>query len=93
MVTLADPIPRRRRRKARSAQGADIIQKVAMALALLLVGAAIFAPLLTAYDPLQQSLLARLRPPVGLSAIRRAISRAPTSWAATCSPGRCTGCG
>ncbi|HBT02198.1 MAG TPA: ABC transporter permease [Citreicella sp.] len=65
MVTLADPIPRRRRRKARSAQGADIIQKVAMALALLLVGAAIFAPLLTAYDPLQQSLLARLRPPVG----------------------------
>ena len=63
MASLADPILRRR--KSRKGQGADFIQKIAMVLAVLLVGAAIFAPLLTPFDPLQQSLLARLRPPLG----------------------------
>ncbi|MBY6092337.1 ABC transporter permease [Maritimibacter alkaliphilus] len=65
MASLADPILRLRRRTSHKGQGADIIQKIAMVLAVLLVGAALFAPLLTPFDPLQQSLLSRLRPPMG----------------------------
>jgi peptide/nickel transport system permease protein len=60
MTTLADPILRRRRPSATNA-----IQKVALTLAVLLVGAALFAPLIAPFDPLDQSLISRLRPPIG----------------------------
>ncbi len=63
MANLADAIPTRRPKTAR--QGTDLIQKLAILLAVLLAVSAILAPLLTPFEPLQQSLLARLRPPVG----------------------------
>lgn len=45
---------------------ASLIEKFALVLLFLLAGSALAAPLLTAYDPNAQSLIARLRPPVGL---------------------------
>lgn len=45
----------------------DPVIAVATLLALLLVGAALFAPLLAPYDPDAQRLLARLKPPIGLA--------------------------
>ncbi len=44
---------------------ADIIQKVAIVVALILVLVAIFTPLIAPFEPNAQSLLARLRPPFG----------------------------
>lgn len=44
---------------------ASFIEKFALVLLALLAAAALAAPLLTAYDPNAQSLIARLRPPLG----------------------------
>ena len=61
MASLAEPTRTRFRLRM------DPIQGVAVALAVALVAAALLAPLLAPYDPLAQSLLARLRPPVGFA--------------------------
>ena len=61
MASLAEPTRTRFRLRM------DPIQGVAVALAAGLVAAALLAPLLAPYDPLAQSLLARLRPPVGFA--------------------------
>ena len=42
-----------------------MIQKAALVLAVLLAAAALLAPLIAPFDPLGQSLIARLRPPLG----------------------------
>ncbi|GGF00275.1 ABC transporter permease [Stappia taiwanensis] len=66
MASLVDALPRLRRRGARrKGRGADIIQTIALVCAVLLAGGALLAPWLTPFDPLDQSLLARLRPPIG----------------------------
>lgn len=44
---------------------ADPIQRAAMVLALILIAAAILAPFIAPFGPEQQSLIARLRPPIG----------------------------
>lgn len=44
---------------------ADIIQKAAMATALVLLILCILTPLIAPYDPTAQSLISRLRPPIG----------------------------
>lgn len=49
---------------------ADIIQRVALCIGLLVLVAAIAAPLLSPHDPLHQSLLARLAPPLGFERYR-----------------------
>lgn len=49
---------------------ADMIQRMAMVLALILVAAAILAPLVAPFSPEQQSLIARLRPPLGFDRYR-----------------------
>ena len=59
MTTFADPIPAKRRSRS------DAIQKAAIAIAVVLFAAALLAPLIVPYDPLAQSLLSRLRPPLG----------------------------
>jgi peptide/nickel transport system permease protein len=46
-------------------RGADVIQKTAIVIGLLLVFLAIFAPLIAPFDPSSQSLISRLRPPLG----------------------------
>ncbi|MGM0583803.1 MAG: ABC transporter permease [Pseudomonadota bacterium] len=66
MANLADPLqPLRRARRAPRGAGTDFIQKIALFLAVLLAGGAILAPLIAPFDPVGQSLLARLRPPMG----------------------------
>ena len=49
---------------------ANSIQKAAMLLALLLAVLALFAPLIAPFDPSDQSLIARLRPPLGFDRYR-----------------------
>lgn len=49
---------------------ANGIQKAAMLLALLLAVLALFAPLIAPFDPTDQSLIARLRPPLGFERYR-----------------------
>ena len=49
---------------------ANGIQKAAMMLALLLAVLALFAPLIAPFDPTDQSLIARLRPPLGFDRYR-----------------------
>lgn len=44
---------------------ANGVQKVAIIVALVLLGTALFAPLLAPFDPVAQKLIARLRPPLG----------------------------
>jgi len=44
---------------------ANAIEKTAVLVAMLLCGMALFAPLLAPFDPLDQSLISRLRPPIG----------------------------
>lgn len=51
-------------------QEANWVQRFAMMLALLLVAAALLAPLIAPFGPVEQSLLARLRPPVGFEGYR-----------------------
>lgn len=63
MASFAD-LPLGRRRRAAGA-GTDVIQKAALVLAVLLATAALLAPLIAPFDPLGQSLIARLRPPLG----------------------------
>ena len=46
-------------------RSADVIQKVAILIGITLVVLAIFAPLIAPFDPNSQSLIARLRPPLG----------------------------
>lgn len=46
-------------------RSADVIQKAAMLIGLALVILAIFAPLIAPFDPNSQSLISRLRPPLG----------------------------
>lgn len=65
MTGLADIVSRHRRRRAGTVAGGDIIQKVALFLAVLLAAAAILTPLIAPFDPLDQSLISRLRPPAG----------------------------
>lgn len=61
MTTVADPVASAKRRTP----ALNLIQKVAITVAAFLVICAALAPLLSPFDPLQQSLLARLRPPLG----------------------------
>ncbi|MEE4208732.1 MAG: ABC transporter permease [Parvularcula sp.] len=49
---------------------ANVIQKAAMILAVLLAVSALFAPLLAPFDPTDQSLIARFRPPLGFENYR-----------------------
>ena len=63
MASLAD-LPFARRRKS-GGTGSDFIQKTALVIAVLLAAAAILAPVIVPFDPLGQSLIARLRPPLG----------------------------
>ncbi len=44
---------------------ANIIEKLALLTAVLLCSVALFAPLIAPFDPLDQSLISRLRPPIG----------------------------
>jgi peptide/nickel transport system permease protein len=79
MVQLADPIMRLHKRKANQT---NFIQKTAIAIAILLFASAFFAPLIVPFDPLDQSLLSRLRPPLGFE--RFAVGH----WAGTDELGR-----
>ncbi|SEL29608.1 ABC transporter permease [Pacificibacter marinus] len=79
MVQLADPIMRLSKRKANQT---NFIQKTAIAIAILLFASAFFAPLIVPFDPLDQSLLSRLRPPLGFE--RFAVGH----WAGTDELGR-----
>jgi peptide/nickel transport system permease protein len=49
---------------------ADLIRRVALVLSVSLVLAAIFAPILAGYEPNAQSLISRLRPPLGFEGAR-----------------------
>lgn len=49
---------------------ADLIRRIALVLSVILVVAAIFAPLLAGYEPNAQSLISRLRPPLGFEGFR-----------------------
>jgi peptide/nickel transport system permease protein len=49
---------------------ADLVRRIALVLSLILVLAAIFAPLLAGYEPNAQSLISRLRPPLGFAGAR-----------------------
>lgn len=49
---------------------ANLIQKIAMVIAVLLAVMALFAPLIAPFDPTDQSLIARLRPPLGYDRYR-----------------------
>ena len=49
---------------------ANLIQKIAMVMAVLLAIMAVFAPLIAPFDPTDQSLIARLRPPLGFDRYR-----------------------
>ncbi|WP_158967119.1 ABC transporter permease [Chachezhania sediminis] len=62
MASLADIVARPRRKGHATP---DVVQKIALAVAALLIFAALFAPLIAPFEPLQQSLLSRLRPPIG----------------------------
>jgi len=61
MASIADTSAPRPFRKGQT----DLIQKIAIATALILFASALLAPLIAPYDPLAQSLLSRLRPPLG----------------------------
>lgn len=61
MTTLADPAIALRRKGS-----TDFIQKIAIGLAIVLFALALFAPWIVPFGPLEQSLLSRLRPPMGL---------------------------
>ncbi|MDF2234763.1 ABC transporter permease [Albimonas sp. CAU 1670] len=80
MTAYADPAPRRLRLPR--LEGADPIRLIALAVAVLLVAAAILAPLVAPYDPLGQSLISRLRPPVGFE------RASPGHWLGTDELGR-----
>lgn len=60
MTTLADPAIAPRRKSS-----TDFIQKIALGIAILLFALALFAPWIVPFGPLDQSLLSRLRPPLG----------------------------
>jgi peptide/nickel transport system permease protein len=60
MTTLADPAIALRRKGS-----TDFIQKIAIGLAIVLFALALFAPWIVPFGPLDQSLLSRLRPPLG----------------------------
>lgn len=60
MTTLADPANALRRKGS-----TDFIQKIAIGLAIVLFALALFAPWIVPFGPLEQSLLSRLRPPLG----------------------------
>ncbi len=60
MTTLADPAIALRRKGS-----TDFIQKIAIGLAIVLFALALFAPWIVPFGPLEQSLLSRLRPPLG----------------------------
>jgi len=60
----------------------DLIQKIAIATALVLFAGALLAPLIAPHDPLAHSLLSRLRPPLGFA------GAAPGHYAGTDELGR-----
>ncbi len=60
MTTLADPATAPRRTGS-----TDFIQKIAIGVAVVLFALAAFAPWIVPFGPLDQSLLSRLRPPLG----------------------------
>ncbi|GLT11984.1 ABC transporter permease [Sulfitobacter porphyrae] len=60
MTTLADPAIAPRRKGS-----TDFIQKIALGIAILLFALALLAPWIVPFGPLDQSLLSRLRPPLG----------------------------
>ena len=60
MTTLADPAIAPRRKGS-----TDFIQKIAIGIAILLFALALLAPWIVPFGPLDQSLLSRLRPPLG----------------------------
>ena len=60
MTTLADPAIAPRRKGS-----TDFIQKIAIGIAILLFALAVSAPWIVPFGPLDQSLLSRLRPPLG----------------------------
>jgi peptide/nickel transport system permease protein len=60
MTTFADPAIALRRKGS-----TDFIQKIAIGLAIVLFALALFAPWIVPFGPLDQSLLSRLRPPLG----------------------------
>ena len=71
MTDAALPARRRRRPLARAAQGlaelwadGDALRRAALIVAALLAAAALLAPWLAPFEPTDQSLIARLRPPV-----------------------------
>lgn len=71
-ITASPTSPARNRLEGLLAlwQDADTIQRMAMVLAIVLVAAAILAPLLAPFAPEHQSLIARLRPPIGFERYR-----------------------
>lgn len=69
MVSL--PLPSRRRRPVADLwQDADAVQKAAFVIGALLLAMAVLAPLVAPHAPTDQSLLSRLRPPVGFEGHR-----------------------
>ena len=87
MTEIADAklmLPPRRlpRLKLPALGGANMLVTAAMLLGLLLLGLAVLAPLVAPFEPDQQRLLARLKPPVGLAGAN------PLHWLGTDQLGR-----
>lgn len=65
MTDLSQSVRLGRNVVVRAIRDANVIQKIAMAMAVILALLAVFAPLIAPFDPTDQSLIARLRPPIG----------------------------
>ena len=68
MRAAADTVPGQNRKSVllrRLWIEADVIQKAAMIMAVLLLVLCVLTPLIAPYDPVDQSLISRLRPPIG----------------------------
>lgn len=66
-MTLATDIPSSRLKStpARLWTSANVVEKAALVVTALLCGLALLAPVIAPFDPLDQSLISRLRPPIG----------------------------
>ena len=63
---------------------------VGLILVLIIIFCAIFAHVLAPCDPMEQNLMNKLADPIWGRRPSRGTCLAPTSWAATSSPGCCT---
>lgn len=80
-MSMATQIPTRSRLGALW-QGTNWVQRMALIFAAVLILAAVFAPIIAPADPLKQSLISRLRPPIGFDRYK------PGFWMGTDELGR-----